>query len=265
MTKPSPKLQNLGRRYRHEQIPHAPDVEGRSGGETFQDAASPRAYDQSCGHDGPKMQGNPLGDGQRHAAEPRVHGRQESRHPAGVKPAKCSSLSFLVTHRGKDRHQTPKFAVCHGLGGRHRDWEVPSGVKLNFQRDIADSLEVCLLPWAKKHFQRVSWFLQQDSAPTHASKICQSWIQRKIPSFISKEVRPAGALTLTLWTSQSSQSWRSSPAPLPTQLWKLLGQNGGSGPLSLRKRFVPPVLAENCFSFSARLRAVVKNKGHYIE
>ena len=33
------------------------------------------------------MQGNP-GDCRRHAAEPRVHGREEIRHPAGGKPAK---------------------------------------------------------------------------------------------------------------------------------------------------------------------------------
>ena len=54
---------------------------------------------------------------------------------------------------------------------------VPSGVKLNSQRYIADILEGCLLPWAKKHFQGVPWSLQQDSAPSHASKITQSWIQ----------------------------------------------------------------------------------------
>ena len=87
-TKPSPKLQNLGRRSRFEQIHHAPGVEGRSGGEAFQDAASPGAYDQSCGHEGPKMQRNPPGDGRWHAAEPRVHRREGIRHPAGGKPAK---------------------------------------------------------------------------------------------------------------------------------------------------------------------------------
>ena len=32
------------------------------------------------------MQGNPPGDGRRHAAE--VHGREEIRHPAGGIPAK---------------------------------------------------------------------------------------------------------------------------------------------------------------------------------
>ena len=34
------------------------------------------------------MQRNPPGDGRRHAAEPRVHGREEILHRAGGKPAK---------------------------------------------------------------------------------------------------------------------------------------------------------------------------------
>ena len=72
------------------------------------------------------MQGNPPRDSRRDAAEPRVHGREEIRQPAGGKPAKWPSLGFFVIHRGKDCHQTPDFAVCHGLGGRLRDREDPS-------------------------------------------------------------------------------------------------------------------------------------------
>ena len=101
-------------------------VEGRPGGKALQDAALPQAYGQSCGHEGLKTQGNPPGDSRRHAAELRVHGREEIRHPAGGKPAKQSRLGFLVIHREKDRFQTPNSALCHGLGGRHRDRELPS-------------------------------------------------------------------------------------------------------------------------------------------
>ena len=76
-----------------------------------------------------------------------------------------------------------KFAVCRGLGDCQRDRKVssvfvPSGVKLNSQRYTARILEGCLLPWAKKHLQGVPWSLQQDFAPSHASKISQSWILR---------------------------------------------------------------------------------------
>ena len=65
-TKHSPKLQNLGYCSRCEQFHHAPGVEGRFGGEALQDAASPGAYGQSCGHKSPKMQRYPPRDGRRH-------------------------------------------------------------------------------------------------------------------------------------------------------------------------------------------------------
>ena len=45
------------------QIYHAPGIEGRSGGEALQNAASPGAYGQLCGHEGPKMPRYPSGDG----------------------------------------------------------------------------------------------------------------------------------------------------------------------------------------------------------
>ena len=76
------KAQNLDHRSRCEQIHHASGVEGQSGSEVIQDAASPGAYGQSCGHEGPKMQGNPP------RVRPRVHRREEVRHPVGSKPAK---------------------------------------------------------------------------------------------------------------------------------------------------------------------------------
>ena len=72
------------------------------------------------------MQKNPPGGGRRHAAEPCVCGREEIRHPADGKSAKWPSLGFLVIPKEKDLHQTPKSEVCYGLGGHHRDREVPS-------------------------------------------------------------------------------------------------------------------------------------------
>ena len=68
---------------------------------------------------------------------------------------------------------------------------VLSGVELNSQRHSADIIEGCLLPLANQHFQGQPWTLQQDSAPSHGSKLTQSWIQREVPSFISKEDWPA--------------------------------------------------------------------------
>ena len=87
---------------------------------------------------------------------------------------------------------------------------VPSGVKLNSQRYIADILEGCLLPWAKKHFQGVPWSLQQNSAFSHTSKITKSWIQKKISS-ISKKVLPARSpdlnpLNFSIWSILETQA-----------------------------------------------------------
>ena len=61
---------------------------------------------------------------------------------------------------------------------------VPSGMKLNRQHYISDILEAELLP---KHFDGAPWTLQQDSAPSHYSKMTQNWIQAHIPAFISKD------------------------------------------------------------------------------
>ena len=88
MTKTSSKLKNLDLHSRCEQIYHTLGVEGQSGGKAVQDATSPVAYGQSCGYEGLKILGNLPRDGRRHAAEPRVHGREDIRHPAGGKPAK---------------------------------------------------------------------------------------------------------------------------------------------------------------------------------
>ena len=118
----------------------------------------------------------------------------------------------------------------------------PLGVKLNSQCYIADVLEVCWLAWAKKHFQGISWSLQQNSAPSNASKITQSSIQGKIALIISKEVWLASSPDLTLlnfsiWSFQETKvcsSLHPTVEVLRQNCWK-------SGSPSLRKWFVPPV------------------------
>ena len=39
--------------------------------------------------------------------------------------SKMTEFVFVI-HRGKDRQRAPRSAVCHGLGGHHRDQDVPS-------------------------------------------------------------------------------------------------------------------------------------------
>ena len=98
---------------------------------------------------------------------------------------------------------------------------VPSGVKLNSQWYITDILEGCLLPWTNQHFQGEQWTLQQDSAPSHGSKLTQSWIKRKIPSFITKKDWPARSpdlnpLDYSIWSILENKVC-STPHPLWSQ------------------------------------------------
>ena len=130
---------------------------------------------------------------------------------------------------------------------------VPSVVKLNSQRYIAHILEGCLSPWTNKHFEGVPWFLQQNSAPSHISKITQSWIQRKITSFISKEVRPAKSpdlnpLDFSIWSTLETKTC-SSPHSAVEALKAKLGKEWAAIPQE--------TIRAACPSFSARLRAIV--------
>ena len=131
---------------------------------------------------------------------------------------------------------------------------VPAGVKFNFQRYIADILEGCLLPWAKMHFQRISWFLQQDSAPSYASKIIQSWkITQEVWHARSPGLNPLdfsiGSILETKACSFPHPTVESPKAKL-VKKWATIRQE---------------IIRAACFLFSARLRAVVKNMMHCIE
>lgn len=174
------------------------------------------------------------------------------------------TFSSSTERRIVTRRQNPQSVMVWAAvteTGRSPLLFVPSGVKLNSQRYIADILQGCLLPWAKKHFQGAPWTLQQDSAPSHASKITQSWIQRKIPAFICKEVWPARSPDLN---------------PLDFSIWSILETKACSSPHptveALKEKLVKEWTAipqekirAACASFSKRLSAVVKNKGRYIE
>ena len=138
---------------------------------------------------------------------------------------------------------------------------VPTAVKLNSEQYVSDILESCLLPWAKQHFKDKPWTLQQDSAPSHSSKFTQSWILRKILSFISKEDWPAQSLDLN---------------PLDYSIWSILEKRVCFTPHqtleSLKAKLMKEwdaipqkMLRAACDSFPDRLKAVVKNKGSYIE
>ena len=172
--------------------------------------------------------------------------------------------SSATEERIVTRHQNPQsvmiWAAVTGTG-RSLVLFVPSGVKLNSQRYVADILEGCLPPWGNYYFQNKPWTLQQDFAPSHGSKFTQSWIQRKIPSFINKENWPARSPDLN---------------PLDYSIWSILENKVCSTPHPTVEALKAKLLKEwdaipqetlraACVSFTARLKAVVKNKGRYLE
>ena len=104
------------------------------------------------------------------------------------------SRDVSVEGRTVSRRQNPLSVMVRAVitaTGRSPLVFVPSGVKLNSQRYISDILEAELLPWARKHFAGAPWTLQQDTTPSHGSKMTQTCIQAHIQAFISKDERPS--------------------------------------------------------------------------
>ena len=138
---------------------------------------------------------------------------------------------------------------------------VLSGVKLNSQRYISDIWEAELLHWARKHFDGAPWTLQQDSAPSHGSKIPESWIQAHIPSFISKDEWPSRSpdlnpLDFSVWSILASKVCRAPHDSLNNLKLELLREWA----------LIPQeLLRASCEAFKGRLKSVIKNKGGHIE
>ena len=169
---------------------------------------------------------------------------------ARVWASSSSTEGRIVTRR-----QYPQSVIVWAAAtetGRSSLLFVPYRVKLNSYRYITDISEGCLLPWAKKHFQGAPWFLQQDSTPSHASKITQSCSQRKILTFISKEVWPARSpdlnpLNFSIWSIVETKTC-SSPHPIVEALKAKLVKEWAAMPQE--------TIRAACALFSDRLRAV---------
>ena len=82
--------------------------------------------------------------------------------------------NVFVEGRRVSRRQNPtSVMVCAAVTatGRVPLVFVPSGVKLNSQRYISDILEGELLPWVREHLEGALCTFQQDSAPSHGSRM----------------------------------------------------------------------------------------------
>ena len=137
---------------------------------------------------------------------------------------------------------------------------VPSGVELNSQHYILDILEAELLPWACKHFDGTPSTLQQDSSPSHGSKMTQSWIQAHIPAFISKDEWPSRSpdlnpLDFSVYSILESKVCRTPHDSLNNLKLELLWEWA----------LIPQeVLRASCEAFQGRLKSGIKNKSCHI-
>ena len=98
----------------------------------------------------------------------------------------------------------------------------------------------------REHFEGAPWTFQQDSAPSHGSRMTQRWIQDHIPAFISKEDWPSSLPcwwttgTWLLWTFRCNPSSRARPAEVLMNLSRIWRPNcSGNGPWFSKKFCVP--------------------------
>ena len=161
-------------------------------GNSLQDAAPPGAYGQSCGHEGPKCRNilqkiaNGTLSNLLFTNEKKFDIQQVVHQQNDVVWASPSFTKGRIVTRRQHPQSVMVWVAIKETGrsslflcSLEANW-TPSATSPTFWR--------VALPWTKKHLQGVPWSLQQDSAPSHPFKITQSWIQRKVPSFISKEV-----------------------------------------------------------------------------
>ncbi|KAF2368108.1 hypothetical protein FHG87_001151 [Trinorchestia longiramus] len=134
---------------------------------------------------------------------------------------------------------------------------VPCGVKLNSEQYISLIWKPKLLPWATEHFQGSPWSLQQDSTPPHGSNVTQTWIHMNILSFISKDVWPArDLLDFSIWSILETRVLATPHTSLESLKAKLRREWEAIPQEQIRAA---------CDAFVNRPKAVVHNKGGYIE
>ncbi|KAF2367793.1 hypothetical protein FHG87_001462 [Trinorchestia longiramus] len=103
--------------------------------------------------------------------------------------------------------------------------------------------------------------LQQNSAPSHGSNVTQTWIQRNISSFISKDVWPArrpdlNPLDFSIWSVLETRVFATTHTSLESlkaklqREWEAISQEQ---------------ICAACDAFVNILKAVVRNNGGYIE
>ncbi|KAF2345751.1 hypothetical protein FHG87_023493 [Trinorchestia longiramus] len=173
-----------------------------------------------------------------------------------------SSVEGRIVTRRQNAQSVMVWAAVIATG-RSLLVSVACEVKLNSERYIFLILELKLLPWATEHFHSSLWSLQQNSAPSHGSNITQTWIQRNILSFISKDVWSARSpdlnhnhLDFSIWSVLETRVLASPHTSLKSLKAKLQREGEVIPQEQIRAA---------CDAYVNILKAVVRNKGSYME
>ena len=135
------------------------------------------------------------------------------------------------------------------------------GVKYNAVKYLELVLKPIVKDLGKTMFNNRPFLFQQDGAPAHTANINQEWLRTNIPDFISKEEWPPSSSDLN---------------PLDFSIWSILETNACSTSHksieSLKSslcrewaRIPQETMRIAVESVPKRLRAVIENKGGYIE
>ena len=108
-----------------------------------------------------------------------------------------------------------------------------------------------MVPWARRHFGRDQWTLQQDSAPTHRVKGTQEWCKAHFPEFTSAEWPPYLFHQLQYLVNfviqglcEAPQKFGYSEAVVAAGVGPIVGERVAAPALNFRKRLTLRIEAE---------------------
>ena len=135
------------------------------------------------------------------------------------------------------------------------------GVKINSQYYVNHILEEGLWPWAQHVFGDRNWTFTQDGAPSHTSRVTQSWLKARNPGFLDKTLWPPSSpdvnpLDFSLWSILEDKACK--------KTWKNLDELKRA--LTLAWDEIPMETVRAAVeAVPKRLRQIIKEKGGHIE
>ena len=153
--------------------------------------------------------------------------------------------------------------VWGGISGKGKSQLVfiEKGIKINSNIYVNNILIPYVKPLNESIFKNTQWIFQQDSEPSHSSKLTQAWCKSNLPGFISSEEWPPFSPDLNpcdfwLWGELQRRVYMKKHKTLE----------------SLRRELIRQwdlITNEECVeatnSFIKRLKACVKTKGDNFE